>query len=94
MAKRKRHVNSFLRSGLANSGRVAGIGVTCDDYSEQSFPDNPKGDGVRVRFPKRSEEEMAALNGPVIIYQLDDLSKEEGLNEHHQTRKRTLGTTG
>ncbi len=73
MAKRKRHVNSFLRSGLANSGRVAGTGVAYDDYSEQSFPDFTKGSGVRVRFPKRDEEEMASLNGPVITYKLSEL---------------------
>ena len=78
MVRKKRHVNSFLRSGLANGGRVAGMGITYDDYGERSFPDFPKGEGVHVRFPKRDEEEMAALNGPVVTYKLDDLKAKEG----------------
>lgn len=69
----RRHVNEFLHTGLVNSGRIAGIGIAYDDYSEQSFPDHQAGSGVQVRFPNRNEEEIASLNGPVITYKLSDL---------------------
>ncbi len=32
-SKRKRHANEFLRTSLANSGRIAGTGMLYDNYS-------------------------------------------------------------
>lgn len=75
----KRHRNEYLMSDLANSGRIAGMGMTEDDYSENSFP------GPRIRRRKqlllleRTDEEKALLNGPVIV------KKWEG--EHENSRE-------
>jgi ribosomal protein L34 len=33
---RKRHINEFYKTTLANSGRAAGAGIAEDNYSEDS----------------------------------------------------------
>lgn len=69
----KKHVNEFLKSSFANSGRVAGAGISYDLYDDESTPevhDKWKGGSVRVVMPGRTEEERAALDGPVIITKL------------------------
>jgi hypothetical protein len=72
---KRRHVNEFLHSSFANSGRAAGIGVNYDRYDEESFPGvRPRKNqgNVRVIMPVEfmSEEERAALDGHVIISKL------------------------
>ena len=67
---RKRHINEFLKTGFANSGRAAGAGVSSDNYSEESWPDNIFGTKpVHTKWgmslsQNRSEE------SPVITYYL------------------------
>ena len=65
------HVNEKLHTTFRNSGRVAGIGILYDRYDEESGnPDYEKKylNHSLVRFPSDSltEEELLALNGPVI----------------------------
>ena len=74
MNKRKRHINEFLHTSLANSGRAAGMGILYDRYDEESgLPVYGKGN-VRVVTPSDflSEEEKEGLNGPVITKRIED----------------------
>jgi len=58
--------NLHMNTAFRNGGRKAGIGITYDDYGDESGnPDYEK--HTRVRFPNdniKPEE----LNGPVICY--------------------------
>ncbi len=68
---RKRHVNEFMKTGFTDSGRVAGMGILEDDYSEESFPDERKHWRRGVAFwyhPMKFEE------APVKVYKM---TKEE-----------------
>lgn len=54
----RRHANEFLRTNFVNSGRIAGMGILYDDYSEESGGPIYGGKGVViVRYPERNEEE-------------------------------------
>ena len=58
----------FTRTSLRNGGRIAGMGMAYDDYSEESFESGRCHEWERVRFSTdgvKPEE----LNGPVIIVQ-------------------------
>ena len=69
---RKRHINEFLHTTLANSGRAAGAGISYDRYDEESgYHPHPTATG-RVRFPSDSltEEEREKMNGEVKVYYL------------------------
>ena len=67
---RKRHINEFLKTGLANSGRSAGTGMLSDNYGDESWPDNIF--GTKPVYTKRrmflSQEWPKA--SPVITYYL------------------------
>lgn len=66
----KRHINEFLRTEFANSGRAAGAGISEDHYGdEDGNPDYEESDSY-PRFPSDSltDEERAALSGEVKIY--------------------------
>lgn len=72
-SKRKRHVNEHIRTSLANSGRVAGMGISYDDYSE----DSGKQIHSRNAYPVYTtdwleEKEKERLSGPVITKRLED----------------------
>lgn len=72
---RRRHVNEFLKSNFANSGRVAGAGISYDRYDEESTPevhDKWNVASVRVVMPGRTAEERATLDGPVITRMLGE----------------------
>jgi len=64
----KKHVNEQLHTCLANTGRIAGCGMNYDRYDEESGNPNYEKQHSLVRFPSDSltEEELLALNGPVI----------------------------
>jgi hypothetical protein len=67
----KRHINEFLKTEFANSGRAAGTGISYDKYDEESgYKPQPRARGP-IKFPSDSltPEEREALNGPVITYQ-------------------------
>lgn len=66
----KRHINEFLHTGFASSGRAAGIGITYDRYDDESGNHWSNSHKVRVKMPSDSlsEEERTALNGEVIVY--------------------------
>ncbi len=66
----KRHINEFLKTGLANSGRAAGAGVLYDRYDEESgYRPHPRARG-QIRLPSDylTQEQLEALNGEVIVY--------------------------
>lgn len=73
-SKRRRHINEHLRTGLANSGRAAGMGIIYDRYDDESFPDGSRWAANRidgyVAFPSRTEEEKKKLCGDVKKYRL------------------------
>ncbi len=77
--KRKRHANEFMRTSLANSGRIAGIGISYDDYSEDSYNGEPGTDyfpDPKMQVPLTEEEKrFRDEGGPVITYKLKDGEK-------------------
>lgn len=67
----KRHINEFLKTGFANSGRAAGAGIIYDKYDEESgYRPQPRARG-QIKFPSDglTPEEREALNGPVVTRQ-------------------------
>lgn len=70
MSNHKNHVNEFLKTGFANSGRVAGIGTPYDRYGEESGGRNYDVGSVRVILPSDylTPEEQQLLSGEVITY--------------------------
>lgn len=67
---RRGHINERLHTGLANSGRAAGMGITYDRYDDESGNPWSNNHVIRVRMPydSLSKEERNALNGEVVIY--------------------------
>ena len=63
----KRHINEFMHTGFANTGRAAGAGITYDRYDDESGHRPKPRDTGQVRFPHDGEN-TDELNGPVIIY--------------------------
>ena len=71
MSKHKRHINEFIKTGFANSGRVAGDGVLYDNYADESCrPHSNLTGSVHVNMPSDylTAEEKNALNGEVRVY--------------------------
>lgn len=67
---RKRHINEFLKTDFANSGRAAGIGISEDRYDEESgYRPRPAERGA-LRFPSDGIN-PETLNGEVRIYKED-----------------------
>ena len=75
MNKRKRHINEFTKTGFANSGRAAGMGILHDRYDEESGGWKYGRDKERVVTPSDflTKEQKAALNGPVTIKRIEDI---------------------
>ena len=71
---KRRHINEFMKTRLANSGRAAGMGILYDDYSEESYGGyhNITAGRVRTISDSMTPEERAELNGPVITYQIKE----------------------
>ena len=67
---RKRHINEFLKTGFANSGRAAGAGVSSDNYSEESWPDNIFGTKPVHTKQRMSLSQKRPEESPVITYYL------------------------
>jgi len=53
----RRHVNEFLKSGLANSGRAAGSGIVEDSYDDESDPGNVYRQGTPAWIKEREKQE-------------------------------------
>jgi|BioPla2DNA2_1021312.scaffolds.fasta_scaffold05170_6 hypothetical protein len=66
-----------LKTNLRNGGRIAGIGISYDDYSEESYRPNYDPGKIQVNTIRRTPEELVRLNGPVTIYNIKDLSEDE-----------------
>ena len=65
------HINERLHASLANSGRAAGIGISYDNYGDESGGPCYNHATGRVRMPSDSltPEERGSLNGEVKIIQ-------------------------
>ena len=65
----KSHINERLHTGLAQSGRAAGMGISYDRYDDESGnPDyNPHDTRVRLPHDGLTEDKLAALSGPVRV---------------------------
>lgn len=63
-----------IKTSFRNSGRIAGMGILYDDYSEESYGGyhNITAGRVRTISDSMTPEERAELNGPVITYQKED----------------------
>ena len=69
MSEPKCHINERLHTGLAQSGRAAGMGISYDRYDEESgYRPQPRELGV-IRFPSDyyTAEELKKLSGEVRI---------------------------
>ena len=77
MSEPKSHINERLHTGLAQSGRAAGMGISYDRYDEESGnPDyDPHDTRVRLPYDGMTEDELAALSGDVKV--LKGASKDE-----------------
>ena len=83
--KRKRHANEFMRTSFANSGRIAGMGISYDDYSDNFdiamentdyFPDPKFGP-----LPLTDEERSFRDNGgPVTVRRCLRCARNGGFN--------------
>jgi hypothetical protein len=74
---KRRHINEFLGTTFESHGnRAAGMGILHDRYDDEYNPAEIVRDNVMVRFPSRSKEEKAALNGPVITKKLVEVEEE------------------
>jgi hypothetical protein len=72
-----------IKTRLRNGGRIAGMGILHDDYSEESYGGYRNSNAGRVRTVSDflTPEERVELNGPVKIYRIKDelaLSQKEG----------------
>lgn len=63
-----------MKTSLRNRGRIAGMGVLYDDYSEESYGGyrNYNAGQVRTISDFLTPEERAKLNGPVKKYHIKD----------------------
>ena len=63
------HVNEQLHTTFSNSGRIAGMGISYDDYGDESGYRPSVRNRGRIYFPSDflSDEEKQALNGEVKI---------------------------
>ena len=63
------HTNERIHTNFANSGRIAGIGISYDRYDDESGCPEYDYKRGRVKFPSDNlnPEERNSLNGPVII---------------------------
>lgn len=66
--------NQQLRTNFTNSGRIAGMGILYDNYSEESGMPNYDPGKIRVSLPSDflSKEEKEALNGEVKTYYIKE----------------------
>ena len=65
----KSHINERLHTGLAQSGRAAGMGISYDRYDDESGNPDYDTHDTRVRLPHDwlTEDELAALSGAVRV---------------------------
>jgi hypothetical protein len=71
---RRRHANEFIRTSY---GRIAGMGILYDDYSEEAFPsvntDPRYCPDPKLGIPLTEEEKkFRDEGGPVITYQIKE----------------------
>ena len=71
------HINERLHTGLAQSGRAAGMGISYDRYDDESGNPDYDPHDTRVRLPSDglTDDKLAALSGAVRITK--GLSKDE-----------------
>lgn len=69
MDKPRQHINERLHTGLANSGRAAGMGISYDRYDDESGGRTYSPHRTLVTFPsdRLTPEQRNALNGEVRI---------------------------
>ena len=63
------HINERLHTGLAQSGRAAGMGISYDRYDDESGNPDYDPHDTRVRLPSDglTEDKLAALSGAVRV---------------------------
>ena len=63
------HINERLHTGMAQSGRAAGMGMSYDRYDDESGnPDyDPHDTCVRLPHDGLTEDKLAALSGAVRV---------------------------
>ena len=63
------HINERLHTGLAQSGRAAGTGISYDRYDDESGNPDYDPHDTRVRLPSDglTDDKLAALSGAVKI---------------------------
>lgn len=71
---RRGHANEHMKTRLRNGGRIAGMGILYDNYSEESYGGYHNSGNVHVKTISdfMTPEEKAELNGPVITYRTNN----------------------
>lgn len=74
---RRGHANEHMKTALRNGGRIAGMGILYDDYSEEAFPsvntDTRYCPDPKLGIPLTEEEKrFRDEGGPVITYQIKE----------------------
>jgi hypothetical protein len=76
-ASKRGHANEHMKTSFRNSGRIAGIGILYDDYSEEAFSsvntDPRYCPDPKLGIPLTEEEKkFRDEGGPVITYQIKE----------------------
>ena len=63
------HINERMHTGLAQSGRAAGMGISYDRYDDESGNPDYDPHDTRVRMPHDglTDDKLAALSGAVRV---------------------------
>lgn len=76
-ANRRGHANEHMKTRLRNGGRIAGMGILYDDYSEEAFPsvntDPRYCPDPKLSIPLSEEEKkFRDEGGPVVVYRIKE----------------------
>lgn len=73
------HVHERMKTAFSNSSRIAGTGITYDNYDEESFPIGAKPrayEGTPI-YKTLTQEELhfRTYGGPIKTYRIGELEK-------------------
>lgn len=75
---KKRHIGEFAKTGFANSGRAAGMGILADNYDDESGGEGKIRCGAPVGIKEREDRAKKENNeAPVSTYYLTKEELEE-----------------
>ena len=68
----RKHCNEYMKSGLANSGRIAGSGISYDRYDDESGCESRNVHTRPIKIAEREEKAKKEREGsPVKTYYIE-----------------------